>query len=984
MSSPSERYAQFDAERRRSRTPLGSFQERYPFALDPFQIRGCEALQEGESVLVAAPTGAGKTVVGEFAVHLALETGRKVFYTAPIKALSNQKHEELSAWLGHERVGLLTGDTSVRPDADVVVMTTEVLRNMLYAGSSLLDGLGFVVMDEVHYLADRLRGPVWEEVIIHLDESVRLVALSATVSNAEEFGAWIDEVRGTVRVIVSETRPVPLWQHVIAGEELLDLFVDDSGSPVVSHGPGAARERTVNPALAQTGSTSTSRIRDEDAGRGGRGGRGRPGGRGRGRGHGTQGRHRLRGSRSGPPDHRGGSDPRSEPGERGTGRGLRLGSRPMRRPDVVALLDQHALLPGIFFIFSRAGCDAAVRQCAQAHLTLTTPEEQRRIRAVLAERLAVIGHEDEQILDLPAFRRAAINGVASHHAGMLPLLKVVVEELFSQGLIKAVFATETLALGINMPARSVVLEKLVKFNGTEHADLTPGEYTQLTGRAGRRGIDTEGHAVVVAGPRFDADAVASLASRRTYPLRSAFRPTPNMAVNLLDRFDLQRARETLEMSFAQFQADRSVVGLARKARETEDTVRSYREALHCERGDVLEYVQLTEQIAAREKALAQQRSAADRDRTRSTLRSLRRGDVVAMPGGKRNGYGVVLDVDRQVLEGIRVEVLTPDARVRTVHPGDLPSAPAVIDALKLPRPERLGSAKVRRDTASALRQLLSGHDPDPRREVRSRAPRAPSTAAQDDALLRLREQLREHPCHDCPEIEAHLRWAGRWRKASAQLERDERRIQGRTSSLARQFDHLVDLLLELGYLEMIDDPEPAGAADRQASPVPTPRGLRLRHLFSDRDLLIAECLDQGAWADLDAAELAAIVSAAVHDSRRDDAGSPELPASSRFAHVLARTEAIGDRLRAAQSRHDVDLTSPPDAGASAIVHRWAQGRHFAAAIGDSGMTAGDFVRHCRQVVDMLEQLAAVDGVAATARESVRAVRRGLVAQEFDR
>ena len=543
MSSPSEKYAAWAEERRRADSALTAFTSRYDFALDDFQLAGGRALEDGSSVLVAAPTGAGKTVVGEFAVHLALAQGRKVFYTAPIKALSNQKFGELVDWLGAERVGLLTGDTSIRPTAEVVVMTTEVLRNMLYADSDLLIGLGFVVMDEVHYLADRLRGPVWEEVIIHLDPSVQLVALSATVSNAEEFGAWLQEVRGRTEVIVSETRPVPLWQHVIVGEELLDLFVDEHGEAVVSHGPGARADRQVNPEIERITSFSLP-VDERTGGARGRGYRGRKG---------TRGRHRPRGAGRRGGRHGGSSHGGARPS--GTPRGG-AGARPMRRPEVVELLDDAALLPAIMFIFSRAGCEGAVQQCSWARLRLTDDHERREIRAVLDEQLSEIPVEDEEVLGLLAFRRAVMDGYAAHHAGMLPMLKTVVEELFARGLLKVVFATETLALGINMPARSVVLEKLVKFNGVEHADLTPGEYTQLTGRAGRRGIDTEGHAVIVGGPRFDATAAASLASRRTYPLRSAFRPTPNMAVNLLDRFDLARARETLETSFAQFQADR--------------------------------------------------------------------------------------------------------------------------------------------------------------------------------------------------------------------------------------------------------------------------------------------------------------------------------------------------------------------------------------------------------------------------------------------
>src|ERR687886_1929705 len=223
-ASPAERYARAAARARALSGPLGTFRQQYPFQLDDFQLRACEALADGRGVLVAAPTGSGKTVVGEFAVHLALQTGRKAFYTTPIKALSNQKYADLVRRYGPEAVGLLTGDNTVNSEAPVVVMTTEVLRNMLYADSPTLAGLGYVVMDEVHYLADRFRGAVWEEVIIHLPDDVLVVSLSATVSNAEEFGDWLDTVRGRTEVIVSEHRPVPLWQHVLAGRRMYDLF----------------------------------------------------------------------------------------------------------------------------------------------------------------------------------------------------------------------------------------------------------------------------------------------------------------------------------------------------------------------------------------------------------------------------------------------------------------------------------------------------------------------------------------------------------------------------------------------------------------------------------------------------------------------------------------------------------------------------------------------------------------------------------------
>src|ERR687886_214884 len=524
-ASPAERYARAAARARALSGPLGTFRQQYPFGLDAFQRTACRALEEGRGVLVAAPTGAGKTVVGEFAVHLALRSGRKCFYTTPIKALSNQKHKDLVERYGADNVGLLTGDNSVNGEAPVVVMTTEVLRNMLYADSPTLAGLGYVVMDEVHYLADRFRGAVWEEVIIHLPDDVLVVSLSATVSNAEEFGDWLDTVRGDTEVVVSEHRPVPLWQHVMVGPRLYDLFAEDA--PIVGRdGTPVAVPAKVNPELLRL-------ARDE--GRVVRAARGR-----------------------------GQRPPRSPRGR----------SAPSRA-DVVSQLDRAGLLPAITFIFSRAGCDAAVQQCMAWGVRLTTTEEREETRRVVEARRAEIPDEDLAVLGYWEWAEGLERGLAAHHAGLLPTFKEVVEELFSRGLVKAVFATETLALGVNMPARSVVLEKLVKWNGETHADVTPGEYTQLTGRAGRRGIDVEGHAVVLWHPGLDPEAVAGLASARTYPLRSSFRPTYNMAVNLVGSVGRERARTLLEQSFAQFQSDRSVVGLARTLAKNTEAIRGY-------------------------------------------------------------------------------------------------------------------------------------------------------------------------------------------------------------------------------------------------------------------------------------------------------------------------------------------------------------------------------------------------------------------------
>ncbi|MEI5582361.1 MULTISPECIES: DEAD/DEAH box helicase [unclassified Agromyces] len=548
--SPAERYALSRQQRRQPR--LQEFAANLSFDLDPFQRAACGALDEGRSVLVAAPTGAGKTVVAEYAVHLAMQSGdEKVFYTTPIKALSNQKYQEfVEAW-GARNVGLLTGDTNINSGARIVVMTTEVLRNMLYAESPLLDRLAFVVMDEVHYLADRFRGAVWEEVIIHLPEEVRLVSLSATVSNAEEFGDWLQAVRGDTDVIVSEQRPVPLEQHVLVGGKLVDLF-DSSGQ--------AATHR-VNPELQRLARAGGRSIR-------GRSERGR----------------------------RGGDRGRFHQGQHGAGR--------IDRPDVVALLHSKHLLPAIVFIFSRAGCDQAVRQVLRSGIRLTDTAERDEIRAIVEERARMLRDDDLAVLGYWEWLEGLQRGVAAHHAGMLPTFKEIVEDLFQRKLLKVVFATETLALGVNMPARSVVLEKLEKFNGEARVPITPGEYTQLTGRAGRRGIDVEGHSVIQWVDGLDPEAVASLASRRSYPLNSSFSPTYNMAVNLVDQFGRERTRQVLELSFAQFQADRAVVDLARTLRKQEESMAGFERAMQCHLGDFGEYAGIRRRIADLERQQA--------------------------------------------------------------------------------------------------------------------------------------------------------------------------------------------------------------------------------------------------------------------------------------------------------------------------------------------------------------------------------------------
>ena len=875
---------------------LEAFGARYEFGLDPFQLEACAALEAGSGVLVAAPTGAGKTVVGEFAVHLALATGTKCFYTTPIKALSNQKYGDLLARHGPANVGLLTGDNAINGDAPVVVMTTEVLRNMLYARSDALRGLGYVVMDEVHYLSDRYRGAVWEEVIIHLPESVRIVSLSATVSNAEEFADWLVTVRGETRIVLEETRPVPLFQHMMAGPRLYDLFAE-----------GPDKALTVNPSLMRFAREQARVTRDADR------------------------RHQ---------------------------RGPRGGVRVPSRSDVIERLDADGLLPAITFIFSRAGCEAAVLQCLRAGLRLNSAEERERVREYVELRCADIPQEDLAVLGYGEWLDGLERGLAAHHAGMIPTFKECVEELFVRGLVKAVFATETLALGINMPARSVVLEKLSKWNGEAHADITPGEYTQLTGRAGRRGIDVEGHAVVLWTEGTDPLAVAGLASTRTYPLRSSFRPSYNMAVNLTSTVGRDKARALLESSFAQFQADRGVVGLARQVSRNTEALDGYREAMACHLGDFTDYAALRLRLREREASIARDGARQRKTAAVASLEKLRIGDVVRVPSGRFAGLAVVLDPGLDE-SSPAPQVLTEDRQVRHLSIENFPAAVVPLGSVRVPRNFNARSPQARRDLASSLRNLNV-----PRGE---RVRRGRSAAADDEEIARIRRALREHPCHGCDEREDHARWAERYHRLAADTESLRGRVAGRTNSIARTFDRVCQVLTRLGYL----DGETVSAT-----------GAQLARVYTESDLLVVECLRQGLWNGLTPQELAACASLVVFEARGPGDQAPKLP-GGRVREVLREMAHVYGELADLEAEHGLDFLRDPDPGFAWAAWRWAGGARLETVLDETDLTAGDFVRWVKMLLDLLDQVAKVSeessSVRTAARDAVRAMRRGVVA-----
>lgn len=930
---------------------LAEFSAALPYPLDDFQLEGCQAVEDDRGVLVCAPTGAGKTIVGEFAVSLALSRGTKCFYTTPIKALSNQKYHDLVAEHGEDAVGLLTGDVSVNPHAEIVVMTTEVLRNMIYAGSRALDRLTHVVMDEIHFLADAARGAVWEEIILNLDESVNIIGLSATVSNSEEFGEWLSAVRGDTKVIVSEHRPVPLDQWMLIGHKVYPLFE-----------PGTTGE--VNPELVQR----VQRLEERDANQGkadyvsGKGFRSRALAK------------RNKGAEKGRDSRRRSGAPRPQDKY-----------RPLGRPEVLKLLQGQEMLPAITFIFSRAGCDGALYQCYRSRMRLTEPEEAQQIKEIIDAGVEGIPEEDLQVLNFRQWREVLSRGFAAHHAGMLPAFRHIVEDLFVRGLVRAVFATETLALGINMPARTVVLEKLIKFNGESHVDLTPGQYTQLTGRAGRRGIDTQGNAVVLWAPAMDPRQVAGLASTRTYPLNSTFAPGYNMAINLLGMLGFDDSLRLIEKSFAQFQANGSVVEETREIERAEQRVAELEQQLAeavetfappvADGEDaqtlLMDYVALRRALTDEERA-AQAHSVEQRTQeVRTVLAKMQEGEVVALAGRKGPTLAVVNTAANQSADP-RPWVTTETGWSGRIDVASIDNPPISVGRMKLPRQVRKNPRKNSRFVVNALKREKF-HRP---KKMRLK-PRVRPTKK----ITELREAIREHPAHNWPALDREqlANIGHRLDRRERELEKMEKRVERATDTLGRTFERIVGLLAQMDYVEF-DGIGP----DRV--PVVTEEGERLAKIHSESDLLVAQCLKRGIWDGLDPAELAGVSSLCVFENRKSTAGQPELP-TEEMVDAANATVRVWSELAADEQRNQLPVTREPEAEFALAIHQWAAGAplgYCLAAAAESGaqLTAGDFVRWCRQVVDLLQQVAKTgygEDIRANARRAIDAIQRGVVA-----
>jgi superfamily II RNA helicase len=891
--------------------PLGQL---FPFPLDGFQLDAIDALNQGHSVVVSAPTGSGKTLVGEYAIHRALAHGRKVFYTTPLKALSNQKLRDFREQFGAERVGLMTGDLTVNREASVVVMTTEIFRNMLYAeadqGDDPLEGVEAVVLDECHYMNDSQRGTVWEESIIHCPPVVQLVALSATVANAGQLTDWIERVHGPTRLVLSDYRPVPL-QFSFCSAKGLHPLLNDEGTDLhpnckVWRAPkGAKRKGPKTPKPPQPEAPPLS--------------------------------------------------------------------------FVVAQMAEREMLPAIYFIFSRRSCDKAVRDLGK--VCLVSAEEQVRIRARLETFIAATpeavrdgGHDD-----------ALLRGIAAHHAGVLPAWKELIEELFQQGLVKVVFATETLAAGINMPARSTVISALSKRTERGHRPLMGSEFLQMAGRAGRRGLDNQGYVVTVQSRFEGVREAGQLATSPADPLVSQFTPSYGMVLNLLQRYDLAKAKELVERSFGRYLATLDLV-------EDESRIAELREQLSHLSGEAVEVAwddfedyekqrgRLREERRL-QRILQQQAEETLAHELTLALRFASEGALVSLKAPVLRGRVTPAVIVKKVegagqfplllcLSDDNVWVLLPCTAVVSLH-----AELSCLQVKEIAAPELHRSGELRHgDQASGGLALAVAHMARRHDMTTPQYDLAGEVQAQAHLVRELELALELHPAHRAGDRKKLRKQRFRIEELEAEIEERQRILHFRANRHWDTFLALIDILRHFGCL--------AGEEGLD----PTEIGRTVAALRGDNELWLGLALMSGHLDELEPADLASVLEGISTEVNRPDlwSGFPPSPASEEALHDL---RGIRRELQRQQERASVVMPVWFEPELMGLVHAWAKGVSWNDLIANTSLDEGDVVRIMRRTVDLLAQIpyceAISDQLRSHARAALKAINRFPVCEPID-
>ena len=882
----------------------------FPFPLDEFQHQAIDALNQGHSVVVSAPTGSGKTLIGEYAIHRALAHGQKVFYTTPLKALSNQKLRDFREQFGEDNVGLMTGDLSVNREASIVVMTTEIFRNMLYAESDEDDDpladVEAVVLDECHYMNDSQRGTVWEESIIHCPPPIQLVALSATVANAGQLTDWIEAVHGPTTLVVSDYRPVPL-QFSFCSAKGLHPLLNDAG----------------------TGLHPNCKVWRAPKG------------------------HKRKGRSARPPQ-----------------------PEPPPISFVVAQMAEREMLPAIYFIFSRRGCDKAVRdlgiQC------LVSNDEQARIAA----RLKRYSIENPEAVRDGIHADALLRGIAAHHAGVLPAWKELIEELFQQGLVKVVFATETLAAGINMPARSTVIAALSKRTERGHRPLMGSEFLQMAGRAGRRGLDSRGYVVTVQSRFEGVREAGQLATSPADPLVSQFTPSYGMVLNLLQRHDLDKARELVERSFGHYLAGLDLV-------DEEDLLAQLRLQLGPLEGvagdipweDFEEYEKLRGRLREERRLLRilqQQAEETLANELTMALQFASLGTLVSLKSPQLRGRvtpAVVVDkVDGPgqfplllCLTDDNVWVLLPCQSVVSIH-AELSCLQ--VDDIKIPDLQRGGELR-HGDQASGGLALAVAHMARRHDMTTPQYDLAGEVLTQAHSVRDLEQLLEDHPAHrwgDRKQLKKHRR---RMEELELEIQERQRALHHRSNRHWETFLALLEILQQFGCMDGLD---------------PTEIGRTVAALRGDNELWLGLALMSGHLDDLAPPDLAAVFEAISTEVNRPDLWSG-FPPPAAAEEALQDLAGLRRELLRAQERRGVVIPAWWEPELMGLVEAWAQGTAWTDLIANTSLDEGDVVRIMRRTVDLLAQVPYCEAVSeqlrSHARQALRAINRFPVAEADD-
>ncbi|MBE9181838.1 DEAD/DEAH box helicase [Oculatella sp. LEGE 06141] len=845
----------------------------FPFALDEFQQQAIAALDAGQSVVVCAPTGSGKTLIGEYAIYRALARGKRVFYTTPLKALSNQKLRDFRDRFGVDQVGLLTGDVSINRDAPVLVMTTEIFRNMLYGtpigevGTSLVD-LDAVVLDECHYMNDRQRGTVWEESIIYCPPEIQLLALSATIANSDQLTDWINRVHGPTELIYSDFRPVPLRFHFCAQHGIFPLL--------------NTNQKSINPRL-------------------------------KGRGKGKQRRHQ-------------------------------------ETPSLAFLVDQlqqRDMLPAIYFIFSRRGCDNAVNELN--HLSLVNPDEAEALKTQIdaflklnPEAAARSGHIE------PLYR-----GIAAHHAGVLPAWKSLIEELFQQGLIKVVFATETLAAGINMPARTTVISSLSKRTDRGHRLLNASEFLQMAGRAGRRGMDAQGYVVTVQ-TRFEGAAEAAyLATSGADPLVSQFTPSYGMVLNLLQIHTLEEAQELIERSFGHYLSTLYLKPQQDEINRLEAELEHQEAQLAAFDANLLaQYEKLQERVKEERRLLKILHQQAQEIRSSDiamdvsfavagTVLTLKGKNVAVSlpmpavlvaktPSSGQFPYLVCLGQDNRWYVVTVNDVVGLHAEIPRLNKADDVSPPPEI-------PLKPGQSRSGNETTEAIARQIPA--------IPVEADIAPEVLEQQTRVADVEAQIQSHPAQA---------WGnpGQLIKRQHRIERLQDELSDRQHKLGKyaqrywqEFLNLMEILKYFGCIEVTENGQWQ----------PTTSGQIAAAIRGDNELWLSLALDSDELDNLDPHHLAAAAAALVTELSRPDTWT-HYTQSNEVEEVLSGLRGIRRQLFQLQRRYQVALPVWLEPGCTGLVEKWALGEEWGELCANTSLDEGDVVRILRRTLDFLAQI----------------------------